>query len=258
MAITLINSTHSFIRFNETAADPLCIWGAVDFCLPVYDPEDIYFQFVIDGTESEIDSMCTQSGDEVVVQLVADCAGEILLTFDEKPDRYRLSETQVLYNWTHGFPGFTVPVAVGECFKILLTIQATPYGYPEETDTFCSNCFERIGDDCYTSVVEYGNDEDAFGFKYCYGGDLEGSGSGGSSTECEPTIVTFVGVPTLAIPYTTFLQSKYGVFPTVQVWIYDGSGQLINMGITAAFDTYPPSMINLDFGGTASGIVVIR
>jgi hypothetical protein len=50
----------------------------------------------------------------------------------------------------------------------------------------------------------------------------------------------------------------YGDFPTVQVWIYDGTGQLLNMAITAAFDTYPPTMINLDFGGVASGIVVIR
>jgi hypothetical protein len=70
--------------------------------------------------------------------------------------------------------------------------------------------------------------------------------------------VTFVSVATLSIPYTALLSDKYGEFPTVQVWIYDGTGQLINMGITAAFDTYPPNMINLDFGGPASGIVVIR
>ena len=166
--------------------------------------------------------------------------------------------TQVLYDWQIGFTGFDGFVAVGEFFKIQITITATPYGYPEEIDTFCSNCFERIGSDCFTSVVEYGNDEDGFGFKYCYGGELDEEGNVGSSIDCDPTITQFINVSTLSIPYTAMLQSKYGVFPTVQCWIYDGSGQLINMGIQAAFDTYPPTMINFDFGGSASGIIVIR
>lgn len=258
MAISIISPANSFIRFNETAADPLCIWGTVDFCLPVYDAEDVYFQFVIEGTEYEIDSMCTQSGDEITVELVSDCNGTPLLTFTEKPERIRLSTTQILYNWYHGLPGFAGPVSVGECFKIQITAAAMPYGYPDSDLVACSNCFERIASDCFTSVVEYGNDEDAFGFKYCNAGNLNGAYEEPSTLDCSPTIVTFVGVATLAIPYTALLQAKYGVFPTVQVWIYDGTGQLINMGITASFDTYPPTMINLDFGGAASGIVVIR
>ena len=256
MALTIISPQHSFIRFNEAAADALCIWGTINFCLPVYDPEDIYFQFVIEGTEDEIDSLCTQTGGEVTIQLVTDCNTDPLITFTERPERYRLSATQVIYNWTHGVPGFISVVTVGVCFKIQVTVQATPYGYPMETLVACSNCFERIANECFTSVIEYGNDDDAFGFKYCNSGDIETDPP--ASIDCSPTIVTFVSVGTLAIPYTAFLKAKYGVFPTVQVWIYDGAGQLVNMGITAAFDTYPPTMINLDFGGTASGIVVIR
>jgi len=257
MAIIIISPVNSFVRFGETAPDPLCIWGAVDFCLPVFADEDVYFQFVIEGTELEIDSLCTQTGDEVTVALVSECNTTPLLTFSEKPERIRLSTTQVLYNWIHGLPGFTSVVAVSACFKIQVTVEATPYGYPDESLVSCSNCLERIADDCYTSVIEYSNEDDAFGFKFCNGGDIEGGGSG-TELDCSPTIVTFVSVATLAIPYTALLQSKYGVFPTVQVWIYDGTGQLLNMGITAAFDTYPPTMINLDFGGSESGIVVIR
>jgi hypothetical protein len=256
MAINIISPTNSFIRFDEAENTALCIWGMVDFCLPVYEDEDVYFQFVIEGEVYDIDSLCTQTGDEVVVSLVNDCGGGSILTFSEKPDRFRLSATQVLYNWTHGLPGFTSVVSAGECFKIQIVVQAAPYGYPEDTDTYCSNCFERIASDCFTSVIEYGNDEDGFGFKYCYGGDLPGDNP--TTLDCSPTIVSFVGVATLAIPYTALLEYKYGVLPTVQVWIYDGSGALVNMGITAGFDTYPPTMINLDFGGTASGIVIIR
>ena len=258
MALSIINSANSFVRFNDTAADALCIWGTVDFCLPVYTAEDVYFQFVIEGTEDEIDSLCTQTGDEVEIALVSECGGASLLVFTDTPQRFRLSTTQVLYNWQNGFTGFDGVVAVGECFKIQLTVTATPYGYPEEIDTFCSNCFERIGSDCFTSVVAYGNDEDGFGFKYCYGGELDEESNVGSSIDCDPTITQVINVSTLSIPYTAMLQSKYGVFPTVQCWIYDGSGQLINMGIQAAFDTYPPTMINFDFGGSASGIIVIR
>ena len=255
MAISIISPVNSFVRFNETAAEALCIWGTIDYCLPVYDAEDIYFQFVIEGTEDDIDSMCTQSGDEITVELVSECNGTPIITFEDKPERVRLSATQVLYNWYHGLPGFTGSIAVAECFKIQITAVGGAYGYTE-TIVACSNCFERIASDCFTSVIEYGNDEDAFGFKYCNGGDIPNENP--VTLDCSPTIVQFVSVPTLSIPYTALLQDKYGVFPTVQVWIYDGTGQLLNMGITAAFDTYPPTMINLDFGGPASGIVVIR
>lgn len=256
MAITIISPANSFIRFNESEQTPLCIWGNINYCLPVYDPEDVYFQFVINGTSYEIDSLCTKDGSEVTVELVTECGEEPLLTFEQKPERFRLSETQVLYNWRHGLPGFQSVVAVNKCFKIQLTVVAHPYGYPDDDLITCSNCFERIASDCFTSVIEYGNTDDAFGFKYCDSGDLPGGSD--PSVNCDPTVVTFVNEATLSLPYTAFLQSRYGVLPTVQVWIYDGTGQLINMGITAGFDGYPPTMINLDFGGVASGIVVIR
>lgn len=256
MALSIINSANSFIRFGDPAADPLCIWGNINFCLPVFDDEDVYFQFVVQGTELEINSLCTQDMGEIEVALVRTCNTTPLKIFTEKPTRSRLSETQVLYNWMHGVPEFGSVVAEGECFKIQVTIEATPYGYPDASLVSCSNCLERIADDCYTSVVEYSNEEDAFGFKYCAGGAVPSGDE--DETDCDPTVVTFIGVATLNIPYTALLQSKYGVIPTVQVWIYDGTGQLINMGITAGFDGYPPTMIELDFGGSASGIVVIR
>lgn len=253
MAITIISPAHSFVRFGEAAPAPYCIWGEVSFCLPIYDAEDYYFQFVIQGSEGEIDSLCTQDASEIELAIVSECNTEPLLFFAEKPSRSRLSATQILYNWSHGLPNFTSVISVNQCFKIQVTLTEV-YGY-SSTSEFCSNCFERIAEDCFTSVIEYGNDSDGFGFKYCDSGDLD---SGSDSATCDPTIVQFIGQSTLSIPYTASLQDKYGVFPTIQVWIYDGSGQLINMGITAGFDAFPPSVINLDFGGISNGIVVIR
>lgn len=250
MAITIITPVNSFVRFNEPAPVVNCIWGTIDYCLPVYEEGDVFFQFVIQGTEAEIDSLCTDDAAEVELSLIPECDGEALLVFSEKPGRIRLSTTQILYTWSHGFPGFAAVVAEGRCFKVQVEISSL-YG----SDVLCSNCFERIADECYTSVIEYGDDTDSFGFKYCNSGDIEGEAVGQT---CDPTIVNFINEATLAIPYTAGLQAKYGDMPTVQAWIYDGVGQLVNMGITITFDGYPATMINLDFGGTASGIVVIR
>ncbi len=257
MAIVISSPVNSFIQFNPTEATALCIWGTVNFCLPVFADEDIYFQFIATGTAAEIDAICTTDGGGVELAIVRECGEEEpLIMFAEKPVRYRLSPTQALFNWSHGLPGFVAAVAVGECVKIQVTVDVTPYGYPEEIVQVCSNCLQRIASDCFTSVIEYGNDEDGFGFKYCGGGEVPVGPD--NPPDCSPTIVQFVGVPTLSIPYTAVLSDKYGDFPTVQVWIYDGTGQLLNMGITAAFDTYPPTMINIDTGGVSSGIVVIR
>lgn len=245
MAITILNSANSFVRFGEATPEAVCFWGDLNFCLPIYAQSDVNFQWVVQGTEAEINALCTLAATEVVVSLVSDCGEASLITFAQKPNRFRLSLTQLLYNWGHGLPNFTSVIQDAQCFRIQVAMNGTK---------FCSNCFERIADDCYTSVIEYGNDEDIFGFKYCFAGNIDDA----VVISCEPTIVNFINVSTLAIPYTASLQASYGNFPTVQAWIYDGMGQLVNTGITIAFDTYPPTMINLDFGGVATGIVIIR
>lgn len=50
-------------------------------------------------------------------------------------------------------------VAIDECFKYCILDDA-------KNVIACSNVFKRIFEDCYTTVVEYWNDENAFGFKY--------------------------------------------------------------------------------------------
>lgn len=245
MALSIASPTNSFIQFNAAASPAYCLWGDVDFKLPVYAQGDIAFQFVVIGTlPEEISALCNPYTAGAVVSLVEECDGPDLVTFSETPDRFLIAPTQVLFNWAHGLPNFTSVVAVGQCFRIKVTVEGA---------SWCSNQLQRIADDCYTAVVEYGNEEDGFGFKYCYGGEVPTP-----SGECEPTIATFTDVPTLSIPYTASLRELYGGFPTVQAWIDDGAGNLTNFGITISFDANPPTVINLDFGGNASGVVVIR
>lgn len=248
MAITLITPANSFVRFGDTESNDVCGWSNVYFNLPVYAEDDVYFQVIANAsTIEEADDLCQTGAEEIQVSLVSDCnVGTGLIDFSEKPDRYRLSPTQVLYNWQHGFPGWPGSIQFNECFKIRVLLNGQP---------FCSNTFERIDDPCYTSVVEFSNDEDAFGYKYCYGGGVD---SGDISNTCEPYIVQFINESTLNIPYTASLEAKYGQVPTVQTWIYDGNNELVNMGITAKFDGFPPTQLLFDFGGPATGIIVIR
>lgn len=251
MGLTLTNSPHSFVRFGEPDSFQHCVFGEVAYYLPVFAADDVAFQFIIiTDTEAEADQLCTIDGSEVDVELVSECDAVVpLLSLTEKPSRVRLSSTQLLYTWQHSFEGWPGIILDKECFRIRVTV-STIYG----DLVSCSNIFQRVVDDCFTSVIEYGNDDDAFGFKYCAGGEVPG----GEITTCEPLTVQFFNEPTLSIPYTAQLQDQYGLVPTIQVWIYDGGGQLVNMGITATFDSIPPTVLNFDFGGPASGIIVIK
>lgn len=249
MAYEIISPAQSFVQFSETGRIDHCIFDQLQFCLPVFSDNDVAFQFIIVGTESEIDALCGVYGSPLAIGIVSACDDEDFLLeftgnpYNDVPEISRLSETQLLVNWAHGVPGFTNVIGYNECFKVRVEIGLVQ---------FCSNCFERTSDNCFTSVIEYSADENAFGFNYC------GSGvATESEISCEPTIVTFTNQSTLSIPYTAALQAAYGSVPTVQVWISDGTN-LVNMGITATFDTYPPNVLGFDFGGQASGIIVIR
>lgn len=249
MAYQIISPAQSFVQFAETGRIDNCIFDRLNFCLPVFEDGDVAFQFIITGTESEIDALCGVYGSPISIGIVSTCDDEDFLLeftanpYNDVPELYRLSDTQLLVNWSHGVPGFTSVIGYHECFKIRVQIGLAQ---------FCSNCFERTADNCFTSVVEYGCDENCYGFNYC------GSGAADTGdTTCEPTIITFTNQSTLTIPYTTSLQEKYGPVPTVQVWISDGT-DLVNMGISATFDAYPVNTINLDFGGPGNGIVVIK
>lgn len=246
MGLTIVTPTASFVRFDGENTVNHCIHGEFTQCLPVYAEADIAFQFVVQAdTEEEADALCSPYNSGLQIGIVRTCDDEgFAVEFDEMPDRYRISTLQVLYNWEHGLPGMIGEIEIAECFYIRVIVGET---------TGCSNCFQRIPDDCFTSVVEYGNDENFAGFNYCNGDGVDTP----DAADCEPTVVQFTNKETLAIPYTAQMVAKYGDVPTVQVWIYV-DGVLTNVGIVATFDAMPPTMINVDFGGLGSGIIVIR
>jgi hypothetical protein len=241
----VISPRNSFVQFGESNATTSCNFADIVQCLPVYLFDDVYFQFVVQADDAEeADALCDLTNGMVVVSLAIDCVGPFIKTFTQKPDRFRISDTQVLYNWSHGLPGFDAVVPVAGCFVIKVVVN--------EVVTGCSNCFQRIYSDCHTSVLEYGNDDNFAGFNYC-----NSAGVDSDTGQCDPTFVSFTNAATLVIPYTASLLAKYGGLPTLKVWIYDVDGQLTNMSVSQKFDAYPPNEIRLDFGGPASGILKI-
>lgn len=245
MGLSIVTPVSSFVRFDGENIVTHCIHGTFKQCLPVYAEADIAFQFIVQAdTEAEADALCSPYNSNLQIGLVRECDQETFdVEFDELPDRYRISPLQVLYNWEHGFPGMISEMEMGECFHVRVIVG-------EVTD--CSNCFQRVPEDCFTSVVEYGNDENFAGFNYC-----NGDGIDADVDDCDPTVIEFTNKESLSIPYTAQMVDKYGQVPTVQVWIYV-DGELQNVGVVTSFDAMPPNFINVGFGGNSSGIIIVR
>jgi hypothetical protein len=248
MAIRIKAPANSFVQFLEADTIDSCQFSPIVLCLPVFADNDVSFQFILEtDTEDEADNLCDLSNSLLTVGIAESCDEEMLIEFPYKAERYRIGTRSVLYNWQNGLPGFATVISKGQCFIIKITLQL-----PYVVYDYCSNCFQRIADVCHTSVLEYGNEDNAFGFDYCGGTNIDTD----NPQDCDPLIISFTNRATIAIPYTTELQLKYGSAPTVQVWIYDGD-ELVDMGIRVSFDSFPPTLIGADFGGLSSGIIKI-
>ena len=248
MAIRIKAPVNSFIQFDEVDAIDSCEFNPFSLCLPVFADNDVYFQFILEtDTQEEADNLCDLGNELMAIGIVNNCDEEMLLEFEKKPDRYRIDATHLLYNWMHGLPNFATVISIAECFFIKISVQGVYTVYD-----FCSNCFQRISDVCHTSVIEYTNEDNAYGFDYCGGSLIDEN-----VQSCEPLFIQFTNQANISIPYTTILQNKYGAIPSVQTWIYDDDNQLVDMGIRASFDAFPPTIINIDFGGFSSGIIKI-
>lgn len=242
MAYSLFSPENSFVQFDETGDIFSCAFQPMNICLPMFYDDDVAFQFIVEAdTPEEANALCGAYGLRPTIGLSRDCES-MTMAVDDLPDIFRIDETHVLYNWSAGFPGFGEVFAIGECFSIMIQLGDL---------TFCSNCFYRIKDICWTSLLSYTNEDNYAGFNYCSGGSSNSPVDEG----CNQAFFAFTDESTFTILYNASLQARFGTIPSVQVWIYDTNGQLVDMGIREALDTYPPSQLLFDFGGPASGVI---
>jgi hypothetical protein len=254
MAVNILSPKFSFIEFDRNTPVVSNNFEVQGMCLPYVDNNDIAFQFLTyTSTKAETDFICA-SNPAFRMGLVFN-PGDLATFYDmpvgNQPSRYRLDDTTILWLWPHGFPGVAHGDfgAYGKCFYIRVEI-ATDLGWT----AFHSNCFQYIQSDAFTAVVEYGGDENQFGFNYCFDDDVLVPGS---PAICVPTFLPFNNLSTLIIPVTAQMTDMYGSLPSAQVWIYDVTGELVETYIRAAYDAYPPTQLRFDFGGPASGVIKI-
>lgn len=244
MAYRIISPRASFVQFSEQP-EVHCIYGALNFCLPVAQNNDVSFMYIIEAdTEGEIAALASGG---VTIGAVSACDdADFLVQFNTGMERSRMNALQVLYTQTN-LPGVVAATQVGECFRIRVSVLG---------NNFCTTtCFERTADDCFTSVVRYKNDDAAFGFP-CVGGAGQVDG-GEAPVDCAPTVIDINNVSTLTVPYTAALKEKYGDVPTIETFIYDENGVLTKMGITEQLVGFPPTALFFDFGGPAIGKIRI-
>src|SRR5690349_2478877 len=98
---TLITPPASFIQFSPLNFEH-CVFGTVKRTLPIYADDDVAFQFVARGTSEEADALASLSSDPVTISLVSNAVElfyPTLIEFSDVPERFRISDTDVLYNW---------------------------------------------------------------------------------------------------------------------------------------------------------------
>src|SRR5262245_4274511 len=118
MPYRILTSEFSFVQFDDTDEIVDCEFTTQSMCLPVFDINDAWFQWVIESdTEEESEALCIISDEPIIVGLVAECGDPYTVEFVEKPTRYRVSATRVLYVWEQGLPDFFNYFDPGECFR---------------------------------------------------------------------------------------------------------------------------------------------
>ena len=167
MAVTIETYENSFVTFtdqnNKFISDRNCAFQR-EFCLPIYDGYDVSFLIKVVSTVSYVDIT-----DYFGITLRNDCESQAYPTppISIAPTFTLLDEisgeTTTSYVLSVTYPGnWSWILEGGDCFVINLTFDDGD----GNTASLCSNCFIKVDDKCFTTLVKYQNNETAFGFPY--------------------------------------------------------------------------------------------
>lgn len=165
MAVTISNSSYSFV--NWEAVDENFCPNEPRICLPVLDMGDIGFQAI--ATVSGADKLKFNSGDRYWAGMptgVSTWEKQFDVTWTKIVDGVGAEPDIWVGNFvSNGDEAVFTALSVGECF----TIDIYKHNVLDDSEEFlvtCTNCFTKILDTCYTSLMIYRANNDAFGFYY--------------------------------------------------------------------------------------------
>lgn len=170
MAIKITTPRLSFIQLG---CPEKCI------CYPIVNEDELKFQILIEtDTILQSDDImasvpgnfnllivdgidnCTQS------QILANTIHDFAVSISGGPvfnfQRIRISPKKVLLYWPYGLPLLNDFVNCEQVFSLAISLYFNSTLYVQRL-----NCFKKVCDTDYTSVLEYSNNEDGYGFNYC-------------------------------------------------------------------------------------------
>ncbi len=175
MAVRIHLPDYSF--HNTQLVNDTCNTGP-SFCLPVYDKNDIAFNFLVECSSLEAASL--SAGDWKIIAVVSNtCIDELPAdnypyTWQYEATLYPVIEADNLpANYlfvAHMSPTSGTQIAdltTGSCFSLTLMLRKSDSTPPNRlTILGCVGCYSKIDDVCYTSRIKYLNKENAYGFTY--------------------------------------------------------------------------------------------
>jgi len=161
MAITYSSPLFSFLQLSES--DPTCS-SSERPCLPVKELNDLAFQMIASVTGADKATFY----DTVFINAAIsfDCKASLLTEENWTGTWFKTtigagSEPDIwVGNFVYNTGAIWSLIDINQCFGIILYAEGGA-----EVACF-DTCFKKITDDCYTSVIGYRNNENAFDFDY--------------------------------------------------------------------------------------------
>lgn len=191
----IVNAPYSFVQFDSPVVEDACCDGVQEFCIPVIEETDTYFQIKVTTTDyAEVLALLAAPIADMQLLLLSGSANtpatisaNILRNWTAADgllfERYRTGIYEVTYLWRSAFKDIKTLLNCGDCFQLAIIKSDSTLTSGEFSDEFSdefsidvletldivaiSNCFKRHCTDCYMSILEYYNDDDYADFNYC-------------------------------------------------------------------------------------------
>jgi hypothetical protein len=169
-AINIISPKYSFVNFNPANSTANCCIGENEVCLPVCAETDLIFQFNITTANIQDANDLMNNAVSDIQLLLLDVNGNLVHNWTATDnllfERYRTGATQVTYLWRNTLLGLIGLIQYNQCFSFKI-YASTAINSNIETKEAFSNCFILKSHDCFTSVLDYANNENYADFQYC-------------------------------------------------------------------------------------------